>query len=84
MRFFEGTDVAAQANTVGGIGDALLAIERMDSLPAHVFVTSELTDLGDSPYPLLPLVALTRPARVERKAPILVVYEVLAPLLPAR
>jgi hypothetical protein len=83
-RFFEGTDLAPRARAVGTLGDALLALDRMEWLPTRVLVTGEIDGLADSPYPLAPFVTLSRPPRNDRKQPTLVVYELLAPFLPAR
>jgi len=83
-RFFEATDLAARAHTVGSLSDVVLALGRLDRLPLRVLVTGELAGLADSPYPLEPFATLARPARIDRRDPTLVVYELRAPFLPAR
>jgi hypothetical protein len=83
-RFFEGTELAARTHTVGSVGDALLALDRMDRLPTRVLVTGEIEGLEGSPYPLAPFVTLSRPPRIARKQPTLVVYELVAPFLSPR
>jgi hypothetical protein len=81
VRFFEGTDVGAQGHSAGALGDALLALNRMDRLPSRLLVTGELEGLQDSPYPLEPFATLCRPPRIDRKDPTLEVYRVVAPFL---
>ncbi len=81
-RFFENTELASQARSVGSLGDVLLALERVDRLPARVFVTSEVerVDEPDSRFDVLAV--LSRPPRLDRRAPTLEVFEMHASFLP--
>lgn len=78
-RFFERTPLATRAMTVGSMGDVTVALGRVDRLPARVFVTSELEDRDASPYVLQPFATLSRPARIDRRAPTLEVFEARGP-----
>ena len=81
-RFFEPTELAPRAESAGSLGDVVVALGRMNELPSHVLVTDELEGLDESPYPLEPVATLCRPPRIDRRAPCLAVYDMLAPFLP--
>jgi hypothetical protein len=82
-RFFE-LSRSNVARTVGTLGDARLAVGRLPSLPARLIVTSELQGLDPSREPLVSLATLCRPARIDRRAPCLEVYDWRAPFLAPR
>ncbi len=75
VRFFETTELASCAVTVGSLGEARMELTRLDRLPERAWVTSEVAGLDDSRGPLRPLARLCRPARLERARPCLDVYE---------
>jgi hypothetical protein len=74
-RFFElAAHPGVDAMTVGSLGDARLALGRLPSLPSRVLVTSELEGVASSTE-VEKLETLCRPARIDRRAPCLDVYE---------
>ena len=82
VRFFEPTNLAQVGHSAGSVGDVRLALDRMDALPARVFVTDELAGYGAPPYPTVPFKRLCRPERIDRRAPCLDVVELKVPFLP--
>jgi len=56
-------------------------LTRLDALPSRVWVTSEVTGLAASPWPVERLATLCRPPRIDRRAPCLDVYEWKVPYL---
>ncbi len=84
IRFFEPTDLAAQALPAGSLGDVQLGLTRVDRLPMRVWVTGEVETRNQSPWPLEHLATLCRPPRLDRRAPCLEVNEWRPPFLPAR
>jgi hypothetical protein len=84
VRFFEPTELAGSAYASQSLGDALVVLAHMDSLPARMLVTGEVEGLDPSPYPTEPLATFCRPPRIDRRAPCLDVYEVRPPFLRAR
>ncbi len=85
-RFFEldgppSSNENARGLTVATLGDVRLAVGHLPSLPSHVLVTSELDGLSLSSYPLVPVATLCRPARIDRRAPCLDVFDWRAPFL---
>ena len=82
MRFFERTELAADAQPAGTLGDAQVQLTRLPVLPSRVWVTGEVLGHDRSPWPLLPLATLCRPARLDRRAPCLEVYDWRLPYLP--
>jgi hypothetical protein len=81
-RFFEDTELKSQAVTVGSLGDVFLALGREGRLPARVFVTSEVERVEEPGYRFDLLAVLSRPPRLDRRAPTLEVLEMHAPFLP--
>lgn len=79
-RFFEGTELADHAFAAGALGDVQLHLTRLDRLPSRVWVTSEVDASSGSPWPLVPVATLCRPARIDRRAPCLEVREWRLPL----
>lgn len=80
-RFFEILAPDLRAATVGSVADARLALGRMRDLPAQVIVTSELEALERAGSPLVPIAALCRPPRLDRRAPCLTAYDWRLPVL---
>jgi hypothetical protein len=80
-RFFAPTELAARAQTVGTLGDALLALGRASEMPERVLVTSEIGGLSESSFPLERVATLCRPPRLDRRAPCVDVYDLRAPFL---
>ncbi len=83
-RYFEETDIAAQAHSAALLGDVIVGLGRLNDLPARVLVTGEIDDVRESPYPTTSLATFCRPARIDRRAPCLTVYDVALPFLPPR
>ena len=83
VRFFETADIAASAFIAGSLGEAAMALTRLDELPTRVWVTSEVAGLEDSRSPLESIAMLCRPPRLDRRMPCLRVYEMKLPFLPA-
>ncbi len=79
-RYFELTELRDQALAVGTLGDATLALGRRPSLPGRVLVTSEVEGRGSSA--MTPFATLCRPARLDRRAPCLTVFEWRPAFLP--
>jgi 4-amino-4-deoxy-L-arabinose transferase-like glycosyltransferase len=84
IRFFERTELAAQALPAGLLGDVQLGLTRVGRLPARVWLTSEVETANQSRWPLVPVATLCRPPRLDRRAPCLDVIEWKPPFLPAR
>jgi hypothetical protein len=84
IRFFEGTELAAQALPAGSLGDVQIGLTRVDRLPARVWVTGEVETRNQSRWPLVPVATLCRPPRIDRRAPCLDVFEWRPPFLPAQ
>jgi hypothetical protein len=82
VRFFETTELSKQAFVANGLGDAEMALTRVDRLPSRVWVTSEVGGLASSRWPVTYLATLCRPARIDRRAPCLDVYEWKPGFLP--
>jgi hypothetical protein len=80
-RFFEDTELASQAMTVGSLGDVFLALGRVERLPMRVFVTSEVERVEEPGCRLDPFAVLSRPPRIDRVAPTLEVLEMHASFL---
>jgi hypothetical protein len=80
VRFFEPTELAVVAMNVGDLGDVLVDLGRRARFPMHVLVTSEVSGLDASPYPLIKVATLSRPERIDRHAPTLEVYELPLPI----
>jgi hypothetical protein len=80
-RFFELTELADRATTAGSLGDARVSLTRMNELPARVLVTSELEAAASSREPLVRVATFCRPARLDRRAPCLDVYDWRLPFL---
>jgi hypothetical protein len=82
-RFFAlaGAGGGARGQTVGSLGDALLALGRANEMPERALVTSELAGLGESSFPLVHMATLCRPPRLDRRAPCLEIYDLRAPFL---
>ena len=51
------------------LGDVLLALGRVDRLPSRVFVTSEVERVDEPGLRFDPITLLSRPARIDRRAP---------------
>jgi hypothetical protein len=95
-RFFETTELAANAMAAGSLGDILMDLTRADELPTRVWVTSEVGGVTESPWPLIlpraegdtatlePVANLCRPPRIDRRMPCLGVFAWRLPFLPAR
>jgi len=83
VRFFDTTELAPQAFAAGSLGDVQVRLTRLDALPARVWVTSEV-GRETSPWPLAKVATLCRPARLDRRAPCIDVFEWRLPYLPAR
>jgi hypothetical protein len=83
VRFFEGTELASRAFSAGTMGDVNLALGRLNDMPAHVLVTGEVETTREHPppYPMVEVGNYCRPARIDRRAPCLVVRELKAPFL---
>jgi hypothetical protein len=81
-RFFEDTELASQAMSVGSLGDVFLALGRASQLPARVLVTSEVERVDEPGCRFEPLAVLSRPPRIDRRAPTLEVLEMHASFLP--
>jgi hypothetical protein len=81
-RFFEDTELASQAMSVGSLGDVFLALDRRGGLPARVLVTSEIERVDEPGCAFEPLTVLSRPPRLDRRAPTLDVLEMHASFLP--
>jgi hypothetical protein len=84
IRFFEGTELAAQALPAGSLGDVQVGLTRVDRLPARVWVTGEVETKNQSRWPLDHVATLCRPPRLDRRAPCLEVSEWRPPYLPAQ
>ncbi len=82
VRFFETTELASRARSVGSLGDVLMDLTRLDELPARVWVTGELGGVGEASWPLTPVAKLCRPARLDRRMPCVDVYGWELPFLP--
>ncbi len=88
VRFFDAGWMARVATrrpralVAGSLGDAQIALTRLDALPSRVWVTSELTGRDDSRWALSPVATLCRPPRIDRRSPCLAVYEWALPYLP--
>lgn len=82
IRFFEGTELAANALPAASLGDVQVRLSRLDHLPARVWVTSELEPGNQSRWPLVHLTTLCRPPRLDRRAPCLDVSEWRPSYLP--
>jgi hypothetical protein len=87
VRFFETTELAGRAFPAGSLGDVQIRLTRLDALPSHVWVTSEVDgarmpdERRASPWPLEPVATLCRPPRIDRRAPCIDVYEWKLPYL---
>jgi hypothetical protein len=84
IRFFEGTELAAQALPAGTLDDVQLGLTRVDRLPARVWITGEVETRNQSRWPLVLIATLCRPARIDRRAPCLDVLEWRPPFLPSQ
>jgi hypothetical protein len=84
MRFFETAETPSRALLAGSLGEAEMALTRLDQLPTRVWVTNEVAGLSDSRSPLERIALLCRPARLDRRMPCLGVYEWKLPYLPAQ
>jgi hypothetical protein len=78
---FETTELAPHAFAAGSLGDVEIRLTRLEALPSRVWVTSEVAGLRESPWPLVHLATLCRPARIDRRAPCLDVYSWTLPYL---
>ncbi len=83
LRFFEGTELAAQALPASTLGEVQVALTRVDRLPARVWLTGEVDASGPSRGARVHVATLCRPARLDRRAPCLEVSEWKLPYLPA-
>jgi hypothetical protein len=95
-RFFETTELAANATAAGSLGDVQMDLTRVDNLPTRVWVTSEIGGAPESPSPLIlplaegdttllePVANLCRPPRIDRRMPCLGVFAWRLPFLPSR
>jgi hypothetical protein len=87
VRFFETSDLAGRAFPAGSLGDVQIRLTRLDALPARVWVTSEVEgartpdERRAAPWPLEPVAALCRPARIDRRAPCIDVFDWKLPYL---
>jgi hypothetical protein len=81
VRFFELGALAANARTAGSLGDVQVQLGRLDRLPSHVWVTSEVDRSGDPEWPLERVATVCRPPRLDRRAPCLEVDEWRVPYL---
>jgi hypothetical protein len=81
VRFFETTELASSAFAAESLGDASMALTRIDALPTRVWVTSEVGGLNDSRSALEPVATLCRPLRLDRRMPCLDVYAWRLPFL---
>jgi len=73
-RFFDGSPALPTVHAVGSLGDAILALSRVDHPGPVTLLTSELTDLTHVLVPLVPVAHLCRPPRLDRRTPCLDVY----------
>jgi len=73
-RFLDGSEWQPRTHTAGTLGDMLLAVARLDTLPEKLFVTSEIDRLDESPAPLTLVDTFCRPPRLDRRAPCLQLY----------
>ena len=83
LRFFEGTELAAQALPASTLGEVQVALTRVGRLPARVWLTDEVDTGGPSRGARVHVATLCRPARLDRRAPCLEVSEWKLPYLPA-
>ncbi len=67
--------------TVATLGEVRLTLGRLPSLPRRALVTSEIEGLSSSSYPLVPVATLCRPARIDRRARCIDVFDWRAPFL---
>jgi hypothetical protein len=81
VRFFETSDLASHAFAAGTLGDVQVRLTHLDVLPQRVWVTDEVDGRDASPWPLIPVATLCRPARIDRHAPCLNVFEWKVPYL---
>jgi hypothetical protein len=82
-RFFElAPNPDAVGFTVSTLGEADLALGRMNTLPTRALVTSELPNLPEASPAFTRLTTLCRPPRSDRRAPCIDVYDWKAPTLP--
>ncbi len=72
-RFFEPTALAGHAVSVVSLDDARLELTRLNDYPRRVLATDELEDVAGAHLPLV--TTFCRPARIDRRAPCLHVYE---------
>jgi hypothetical protein len=84
IRFFEMAACAAKALGVGSLGDAEMALTRVDELPTRAWVTSEIPGVGDTRWRLEPIAVLCRPPRLDRRMPCLRVDQWKLPYLPSK
>jgi hypothetical protein len=83
-RFFETKRNESIALLAGSLGEAEMALTRMDELPSRVWVTSEVGGLDESRSPLDAVAVLCRPPRLDRRMPCLSVYAWRLPFLRAQ
>jgi hypothetical protein len=83
-RFLDGTEWQRSVHPAATMGDALLAMSRLDVSPARVFVTSELTGLADAPGRATEVATFCRPERLDRRMPCLNLYALDVKASPAR
>ncbi len=69
------------AATVESLGGAHVALGRMSDLPHRVLVTDELEGFATAGAPLVYVATFCRPARIDRRAPCLGVYDWKLPFL---
>lgn len=81
VRFFETTELASRAGSAGTLGDVQVRLAHLDALPERVWITGEVDGREASPWPLTPVATLCRPARIDRRAACLDVYEWKVPYL---
>jgi hypothetical protein len=75
VRFFETSDLSKQAFVANTLGDAEMALTRVDRLPYRVWLTSEVGGLASTRWPVSHVATLCRPPRIDRRAPCLEVYD---------
>jgi hypothetical protein len=75
-RFADGTEWQASVHAAGSLGDALVALARLDRLPRRVLVTSELVGADPASGLLEEVAVFCRPARLDRRLPCMHLYEV--------
>jgi hypothetical protein len=75
VRFFEGTELAAQALGAETLGDISMGLARARVFPERAFMTSEIAE-RERPPTATWVRAFCRPARLDRKHPCLDLFEI--------